>query len=145
MVNEKCKWCTDLEGCLSFIMHKVQDAEGMQTECWNLWLFNLSNFMSNHYTNLTSVSFDSFSGSNRAFQKGPIKKWKEKILKLNLIAGPVKEWQNFLSTFLRSGNYESSSFNSHSFVHAVIAAQPLQSDMQFCSLTKMQNQQRTEK
>lgn len=96
----KCKWCTDLEGCLSFIMQKVQDAEGMQIECWNLWLFNLSNFMSNHYTNFTSVSFDSFSGSNTAFQKGPIKKWEEKILKLSLIAGPVKEWQNFWSTFL---------------------------------------------
>lgn len=90
----KCKWCTDLGGCLSFFMHKIQDAEGMQTECWNPWLFNLFNFMSNHYTSLTGVSFDSFIGSNTHRTSKRTQRC-GKILKLALIAGPVKECPKF--------------------------------------------------
>lgn len=53
--------------------------------------------------------------------------------------GRASERVTFEHIPLRSGNYESSSFNSHSFVHAVIAAQPLQSDMQLFFFSTYQN------
>lgn len=91
-------------------MHKVQDAESMQTECWNLSLFNLSNFMSNHYTSL-SVSFDSFIGSNPGFLKRTNKLSGQKdILSLIWVQGQWKSDQIFEHIPLRSGDFESSSF-----------------------------------
>lgn len=97
------------EGCLSFIMHKVQDAGDMQTECWNLSLVNLFKFMSNHYTSLR-VSFDSFIGSDACFKGGTNREWGENTLSLLWMQGQWKSDQIFEHIPLRSGDYESSSF-----------------------------------
>lgn len=68
---------------------------------------------------------------------------KQKQLSFNCASERVTK---VLSTFLLEvATMKAVHSDCHSLVHAVIAAQPLQSDMQFCSLTKMQNQQRTEK
>lgn len=82
MVNKtNGKWYTNLEKRVTFHLSciRVQDAEGMQTERWNLSLFNLSNSLSNQDTSL-SVSFDSFIGS--IVIKTPGKEVERKYLKL---------------------------------------------------------------
>lgn len=142
----KCKWCYSPWGLpfiLSCTKYKMQKACRQNAVILTV---NLIQLHDKHFHRLNSCFIWLFHWLKLGMLETKDQWGNGMVEKLALITGPVKEWQSLWSTFLwEVATMKAIHSDSHSFVHAVIAAQPLQSDMQFCSLTKMQNQQRTEK
>lgn len=143
--DELDKRWANFEKRLPFIAHAQSTRCRKHADRLMKPLFNLPIFTSNHYTG-SSVSFDSFIGLIWWFWR-PWKWHEMKPLKIAVLSIRASERvTKSLSTFLvEVVTMKAAHSDSHSFLHTVISVQPLQSDMQFCSLTKMQIQQRTEK
>lgn len=130
------------EGCLLCIMHIVQDAQSMQTNSWDLFSTYPNSCQTiravyvSHLT-LSLAQTHVFKNQNKV----------KEIFEACAVRLRASERVNkSLSAFLLEVvTMKAVHSDSHCLFHAVISVQPLQSDMQFCSLTKMQNQQRTEK
>lgn len=84
----KC-YCFWEERRLSCIMHKVQDAEGMQTK--RRTSFNLSKVMSTHYTYDCLIWLFHWLKCNKKQKRRGRNIWS--LLSVQ-IRGPVKEWPN---------------------------------------------------
>lgn len=130
---------------LSLLMHTVHDAEGMQsTEIWSLSRLTYGGTISNQYTSLRYCLFHWRGARVVSDRAGEYSFWSASTK-----AGQVKEWPDLYHNSPRSDDYESSP-DSHSCSTRSFQLNHFSLTCSFflfffCPLTKMQNQQQTEK